>query len=127
MDWWDALPFTVSQLPFHDMTQVSVSVDSEKFPDDATAIDYQLNYNDRFDSGEPVRSYRFDYKLMPSTPADDTNCGPASPACPSTSAQVRSMTDLVLQPAVASVARCCGPARSPSPNSPKRTSARSSD
>jgi hypothetical protein len=33
----------------------------EKFPDDADALDYQLNWNDRFDSGEPVRSYRFDY------------------------------------------------------------------
>ena len=25
-------------------------------------LDYQLNWNDRFDSGEPVRSYRFDYR-----------------------------------------------------------------
>jgi hypothetical protein len=86
MDWWDAMPFTVSQLPFHNMSKYPYP-SSEKFPDDANAVDYQLKYNDRFDSGEPVRSYRFDYKLMPSTPADDINCGPASPACPSTSAQ----------------------------------------
>jgi hypothetical protein len=30
-----------------------------------------LNWNDRFDSGEPVRSYRFDYRQLPSTPKDD--------------------------------------------------------
>jgi len=86
MDWWDAMPFTVSQLPFHQMSKYPYP-STEKFPDDASAIDYQLNFNDRFDSGEPVRAYRFDYKRMPSTPADDTNCGSASPACPSTSAQ----------------------------------------
>lgn len=86
MDWWDAMPFTVSQLPFHKMSAYPYPA-SEKFPDDPSTVDYQLNYNNRFDSGEPVRSYRFDYKLMPSTPADDTNCGPASPACPSISAQ----------------------------------------
>ena len=86
MDWWDAMPFTVSQLPFHKMTTYPYSP-TEEFPDDAASIDYQLKYNDRFDSGEPVRSYRFDYKLMPSTPADDATCGPASPACPTASAQ----------------------------------------
>jgi Tfp pilus assembly protein PilF len=70
MDWWDAMPFTVAQLPFHKMGAYPYPV-SEKFPDDADAIEYQLKWNDRFDSGEPVRSYRFDYRLMPSTPADD--------------------------------------------------------
>jgi hypothetical protein len=45
---------------------------SEKFPDDAGALDYQLNWNDRWDSGEPVRAYRFDYRLMHATPANDS-------------------------------------------------------
>jgi tetratricopeptide (TPR) repeat protein len=79
MDWWDAMPFTVTQLPFHKMSTYPYPA-AEKFPDDADAIDYQLKYNDRFDSGDPVRSYRFDYKLMPSTPADDSTCGAASSA-----------------------------------------------
>ena len=35
------------------------------------ALEYQLNWNDRFDSGEPVRSYRFNYQSLPSTPSDD--------------------------------------------------------
>jgi len=70
MDWWDASPFTVSQLPFHKMSTYPYPA-IEKFPDDASALNYQLNWNDRWDSGEPVRSYRFNYRLMHSTPADD--------------------------------------------------------
>jgi len=70
MDWWDASPFTVSQLPFHAMSAYPYP-ESETFPDDKEALEYQLNWNDRFDSGQPVRSYRFDYKLLPTTPADD--------------------------------------------------------
>jgi tetratricopeptide (TPR) repeat protein len=70
MDWWDASPFTVAQLPFHTMSAYPYPA-NEKFPGDADALDYQLNWNDRFDSGEPVRSYRFDYRQMPSTPDDD--------------------------------------------------------
>jgi tetratricopeptide (TPR) repeat protein len=70
MDWWDASPFTVAQLPFHTMSAYPYPA-NEKFPDDAGALDYQLNWNDRFDSGEQVRSYRFDYRQMPSTPDDD--------------------------------------------------------
>jgi tetratricopeptide (TPR) repeat protein len=81
MDWWDAMPFTVAQLPFHKMSSYPYPA-SEKFPDDADAIDYQLKWNDRFDSGEPVRSYRFDYKLMPSTPADDSVALPKQAAKP---------------------------------------------
>ncbi|HUV71250.1 MAG TPA: FG-GAP-like repeat-containing protein [Terracidiphilus sp.] len=70
MDWWDALPFTVAQLPFRGMKTYPYPP-SEKYPSDANALDYQLNWNDRFDSGEPVRSYRFNYEQLPSTPAQD--------------------------------------------------------
>jgi hypothetical protein len=70
MDWWDASPFTVAQLPFHGMSTYPYPA-SEKFPDDTDALDYQLHWNDRFDSGEPVRAYRFDYRAAPSTPAED--------------------------------------------------------
>ena len=41
------------RLPFHGMSAYPYPA-SEKFPDDADALDYQLNWNDRFDSGEPV-------------------------------------------------------------------------
>jgi tetratricopeptide (TPR) repeat protein len=77
MDWWDASPFTVAQLPFHKMSTYPYP-DSESYPDDKDGLDYQLNWNDRFDSGEPVRSYRFDYRAMPSPPA---TCGGADAAC----------------------------------------------
>ena len=78
MDWWDASPFTVAQLPFHAMSAYPYP-ESEGYPDDKDALDYQLNWNDRFDSGDPVRSYRFDYRLLPSSPA--TTCGGADAAC----------------------------------------------
>ncbi len=67
MDWWDASPFTVAQLPFHGMSAYPYP-ESEHFPED---LDYQLNWNTRFESGDPVRSYRFDYRDLPSTPKDD--------------------------------------------------------
>jgi tetratricopeptide (TPR) repeat protein len=70
MDWWDASPFTVAQLPLHAMSTYPYP-ESESYPDDAQSLDYQLNWNDRFDSGEPVRSYRFDYRLLPSSPEED--------------------------------------------------------
>jgi tetratricopeptide (TPR) repeat protein len=79
MDWWDGSPFTVAQLPFHSMSTYPYP-DSEKYPGDAGAVDYQLNWNDRFDSGDPVRSYRFDYRSLPSSPAEDT--APASGSHP---------------------------------------------
>jgi len=67
MDWWDASPFTVAQLPFHAMSAYPYP-DSEEYPQDAQSLEYQLNWNDRFDSGEPVRSYRFDYRVQRTTP-----------------------------------------------------------
>ncbi|MFZ0744826.1 MAG: FG-GAP-like repeat-containing protein [Terracidiphilus sp.] len=77
MDWWDASPFTVAQLPFHKMSAYPYPP-SEKFPDDADSLAYRLNWNDRFDSGKPVRSYRFDYQTLPSTPADDGSPTPSA-------------------------------------------------
>ena len=78
MDWWDASPFTVAQLPFHEMSKYPYPA-SEKFPDDADSLSYQLNWNDRFDSGEPVRSYRFDYQVLPASPSDDAQPPAAKP------------------------------------------------
>jgi tetratricopeptide (TPR) repeat protein len=86
MDWWDASPFTVAQLPFHAMSKYPYPV-SEQFPQDAQSLEYQLNWNDRFDSGEPVRSYRFDYRQLPSTPADDTAVQPPAVGLTAPSAQ----------------------------------------
>lgn len=70
MDWWDATPFTVAPLPFHGMSAYPYGA-QEKFPDDAEALKYQLDWDTRFDSGDPVRSYRFEYRDLPSTPKED--------------------------------------------------------
>jgi hypothetical protein len=70
MDWWDASPFTVLQMPFHAMSTYPYP-NTEKYPDDAGALDYQLIWNTRFDSGEPMRLHWFDYQDRPSTPGDD--------------------------------------------------------
>jgi tetratricopeptide (TPR) repeat protein len=70
MDWWDASPFTVAQMPFHGMTAYPYPKPKE-YPDDAASLEYRLNWNDRFESGDPVRSYRFDYQLLPSAPEED--------------------------------------------------------
>ena len=74
MDWWDGSPFTVAQLPFHGMTTYPYPA-SEEYPGDAAALAYRLDWNDRFDSGEPEGLHRFDYRLLPSTPRDDRPSG----------------------------------------------------
>ncbi|MGC9197995.1 MAG: FG-GAP-like repeat-containing protein [Acidobacteriaceae bacterium] len=75
MDWWDASPFTVEQLPFHKMTAYPYPAD-ERFPASPAALDYRLNWNDRFISGSPTGLHRFDYQWIPSTPAGDRLASP---------------------------------------------------
>ncbi|HEV2325627.1 MAG TPA: FG-GAP-like repeat-containing protein [Terracidiphilus sp.] len=70
MDWWDASPFTVAQLPFHKMTAYPYPV-SEDFPASPAELRYRLNWNDRFVSGNPDGLHRFRYQWIPSTPQDD--------------------------------------------------------
>jgi hypothetical protein len=69
MDYYDASPYTVSQLPFHGMSTYPYPA-NESYPADHRSIQYQLDWNDRFDRGEPSQPFRFDYQLRPSTPAD---------------------------------------------------------
>jgi tetratricopeptide (TPR) repeat protein len=78
MDFYDASPFTVSQLPFHGMSKYPYPA-RESFPEDGKSVAYQLNWNDRFDNGNPSQSFRFDYEPRPSTPAD-TETAPANKA-----------------------------------------------
>ena len=70
MDWWDALPFTVAQLPFHSMSTYPYPP-SENFPDDNAGLEYQLEWNDRFDSGEPKGKHSFNFQNLPTSPKDD--------------------------------------------------------
>jgi hypothetical protein len=74
MDFYDGSPFTVSQMPFHEMSVYPYPA-GESYPEDDKTIGYQLDWNDRYDSGEPAHSFRFDYQLRPSTPADTAPAG----------------------------------------------------
>ncbi len=70
MDWWDSSPFTVGPLPFHQMTSYPYP-GGEGFPQNAAALRYRLNWNNRFVSGKPTGLHEFDYQWIPSTPRDD--------------------------------------------------------
>ena len=67
MDFYEALPFTVADMPFHNMSAYPYS-SSEHFPDDPGSVNYRLSWNDRFDSGSRVQDYRFNYQFHPSEP-----------------------------------------------------------
>ncbi|MFY9936885.1 MAG: ASPIC/UnbV domain-containing protein, partial [Silvibacterium sp.] len=62
MDFYEALPFTVAQMPFHEMSTYPYPV-SEHYPDGAAALQYRLDWNDRFESGE--RTQRFQFRYVP--------------------------------------------------------------
>lgn len=62
MDFYEASPFTVNELPFRKMTSYPYP-SNEHYPDDADSVDYRLNWNDRFDSGEETSTgYGFHYE-----------------------------------------------------------------
>ncbi len=67
MDFYEALPFTVAELPFHEMTRYPYST-HEHFPQDAAAVAYRLDWNDRMETGSRTQRYRFQYKHTLSEP-----------------------------------------------------------
>ena len=67
MDYYEAMPFTVAAMPFHQMSGYPYKA-SEHFPEDNQSIAYQLEWNDRFESGNTSHPYRFDYQLRQSEP-----------------------------------------------------------
>ena len=70
MDFYEALPFTVAELPFHEMSGYPYP-ENEHFPDDATSLNYHLDWNDRFESGDRTQPYQFRYKPTVSEPIAD--------------------------------------------------------
>jgi hypothetical protein len=60
MDFYEASPFTVAELPFHGMRSYPYPA-SEHYPDDPARSEYRLNWNDRFDSGTQSSGYSFHY------------------------------------------------------------------
>ena len=63
MDFYEALPYTVAQMPFHGMSTYPYPED-QNFPDDPAAISYQLRWNSRFESGDRIQRYVFDYQAV---------------------------------------------------------------
>ncbi len=61
MDFYEAIPFTVADLPFHGMSTYPYPV-TQHYPDDAQADQYRFDWNDRFESGgSTAPEYRFVY------------------------------------------------------------------
>ncbi len=67
MDFYEAMPFTVAQMPFHQMSTYPYPA-SEHYPDGAAAMKYRLDWNDRFESGERLQRFQFDYEPVTSLP-----------------------------------------------------------
>lgn len=62
MDFYEASPFTVAQMPFHRMTKYPYPA-SEHYPDYPTSLEYRLNWIDRFESGNRTQLFQFNYHL----------------------------------------------------------------
>jgi hypothetical protein len=67
MDFYEALPFTVAQMPFHGMTSYPYP-SREHFPDDAGTLTYRLDWNDRVESGDRTQRFQFNYQPANSEP-----------------------------------------------------------
>jgi hypothetical protein len=62
MDFYEASPFTVADMPFHGMSTYPYPV-TQYYPADAVATEYRVDWNDRYESGENIaRQYRFQYQ-----------------------------------------------------------------
>jgi tetratricopeptide (TPR) repeat protein len=67
MDFYEALPFTVAEMPFHEMSGYPYS-SSEHFPDDPETLNYRLDWNDRMETGDRTQRFQFDYQPSVSQP-----------------------------------------------------------
>jgi len=67
MDFYEAMPFTVAQMPFHEMSTYPYPA-SEHYPDGAAALRYRLEWNDRFESGDRTQRFQFRYEPTKSEP-----------------------------------------------------------
>jgi hypothetical protein len=70
MDFYEALPFTVAQMPFAAMSSYPYSSD-EHYPEDDKTINYRLDWNSRFETGQRTQLYQFHYKPSASSPIQD--------------------------------------------------------
>jgi Flp pilus assembly protein TadD len=64
MDFYEGSPYTVADMPFHGMSTYPYPA-KEHYPQDEERLRYELEWNDRFDSGQGAQHYGFHY--MPKT------------------------------------------------------------
>ena len=81
MDFYEASPFTVNEMPFHGMKSYPYSSPTA-YPMNPSALRYRLQWNDRFNSGDSSQKYLFHYVPAHSTPIVPV---PVSPVAPHTS------------------------------------------
>ncbi len=67
MDFYEALPFTVAQMPFH-LESAYPYPASEHYPENANTLKYLLNWDERFESGDRMQRFQFDYQPARSQP-----------------------------------------------------------
>ena len=77
MDFYEASPFTVNEMPFHGMKSYPYS-NPASYPMKPSALRYRLQWNDRFNSGESSQEYLFHYVPAHSTPIDPVPALPAA-------------------------------------------------
>ena len=77
MDFYDASPFTVGQLPFHGMHGYPYP-DGQHFPESPDSVAYQLEWNNRMETGRRTQRLAFDYRHVRSTPILDDTSGYAA-------------------------------------------------
>jgi tetratricopeptide (TPR) repeat protein len=66
MDFYEASPFTVSQMPFHGMSTYPYPA-TEHYPENDSAVQYQLDWNDRFETGDRTQVFQSDYEKAPAS------------------------------------------------------------
>ena len=67
MDWWEASPFTVAQMPFHGMSRYPYPA-GEQYPETSDADRYWLEWNSRFETGNREQNWDFDYRSVHEAP-----------------------------------------------------------
>ncbi len=77
MDFYEASPFTVNEIPFHGMKSYPYSSPTA-YPMDPSALRYRLQWNDRFNSGDSPQEYLFHYMPAQSTPIDPVSAPTAA-------------------------------------------------
>jgi hypothetical protein len=77
MDFYEALPFTVAQMPFHQESAYPYPA-NEHYPENDGTLKYLLNWDDRFESGNRTQRFQFDYEPVASQPVTKPDSQPHS-------------------------------------------------